>query len=79
MIDQGCIPIPGTKRVERLEENFWARTVEFDEEDLEEIRRVITECAQKGDRWVIRFEGSMVCYADDDGRYDAEQMKKIGH
>lgn len=47
---QGAIPIPGTKSVGRLEENWGASKITFDEEELKEIRRAIEEAEPKGDR-----------------------------
>ncbi|KZW01906.1 Aldo/keto reductase [Exidia glandulosa HHB12029] len=48
---QGAIPIPGTKRVERVEENWAATDVTLTEEELVEIRKVITEAEPKGARY----------------------------
>jgi aryl-alcohol dehydrogenase-like predicted oxidoreductase len=46
----GAIPIPGTKRVDRLEENWASREVELTKEDLDKIRGIITASAPQGAR-----------------------------
>jgi hypothetical protein len=50
---QGAIPIPGTKSVSRLEENWGATSVELTAEELKEIREVIISAEPKGARCVI--------------------------
>lgn len=50
VIAQGAIPIPGTKSSSRLEENFGARDVDLDEEELKEIRKLIEEAKPEGAR-----------------------------
>jgi aryl-alcohol dehydrogenase-like predicted oxidoreductase len=50
VIAQGAIPIPGTKKAERLEENFGAREVDLDEEELAEIRKLVEEAKPEGAR-----------------------------
>jgi aryl-alcohol dehydrogenase-like predicted oxidoreductase len=51
VIAQGAIPIPGTHRAERLEENFGARNVTLDEEELKELRKLVNEAKPEGARW----------------------------
>ena len=45
---QGALPIPGTRRVERLEENWGAHNVVLTNEEELEIRGVINEGAEGG-------------------------------
>ena len=47
---QGAIPIPGTKTLSRLEENWGASRVKLSDEELKEIREVILEAEPKGNR-----------------------------
>jgi aryl-alcohol dehydrogenase-like predicted oxidoreductase len=47
---QGAIPIPGTKRVQRLEENFGATNVTVSEAELKEIREVLNKIPVAGGR-----------------------------
>ncbi|GAA5861250.1 hypothetical protein JCM8547_008533 [Rhodosporidiobolus lusitaniae] len=44
------IPIPGTKSIKRLEENWAARNVQLDEEDFKAIRKVIEDYPLVGDQ-----------------------------
>ena len=50
VIKQGLIPIPGTRRVERMEENWQSRDVELTDEDVVALRSVIDGNKVKGDR-----------------------------
>jgi diketogulonate reductase-like aldo/keto reductase len=50
VIAQGAIPIPGTKKADRLEENFGARDVDLNEEELAEIRKLVEEAKPEGAR-----------------------------
>lgn len=57
---QGAIPIPGTRSVERLEENFGATNVEISQDELKEIRCILDQNPVHGGRWgedVTRFMG----------------------
>ena len=45
------IPIPGTKSVPRLEENWASRNVIFTPEELKELREVIDGFSTSGDRY----------------------------
>ncbi|KAJ6623299.1 putative aldo-keto reductase [Mycena sp. CBHHK59/15] len=48
---QGCIPIPGTKQVGRLEENWAARDIEFTEDELKEMRALVNDAKPVGNRY----------------------------
>jgi aryl-alcohol dehydrogenase-like predicted oxidoreductase len=50
VIAMGAIPIPGTKKKSRLEENFGASEVELEQSELREIRKVIQEAKPIGER-----------------------------
>lgn len=50
---QGAIPIPGTRRIERMEENFNAGDITLSEEDLQAIRKVVEEAKPVGPRLVL--------------------------
>jgi aryl-alcohol dehydrogenase-like predicted oxidoreductase len=57
---QGAIPIPGTRSVGRLEENFGATNIIISEEELKEFRHILNENPADGGRWgedVTRFMG----------------------
>ena len=45
------VPIPGTRKVERLDENIGALAVELTAEDLQEIEAAISEITVQGDRY----------------------------
>lgn len=45
------VPIPGTKRVERVKENIGAEDISFTEEELEQIRKKIEEMPIAGARY----------------------------
>jgi aryl-alcohol dehydrogenase-like predicted oxidoreductase len=45
------VPIPGTTKLHRLEENLGAATVELAREDLDEIERAATEISVQGARY----------------------------
>lgn len=48
---QGLIPIVGTTKANRLEENWGARDVELDEDELKEMRRIVEEAKPEGERF----------------------------
>lgn len=56
------VPIPGTKRVEYLEENLGSLRVELSEGEVREIREAVEGCVTAGDR----YPGVMakVCFGD---------------
>jgi aryl-alcohol dehydrogenase-like predicted oxidoreductase len=56
---QGAIPIPGTKSIGRLEENFGAGKIDLSKEDLDEISALIQGAGTKGDRYAP-FHQAMV-------------------
>lgn len=56
---QGAIPIPGTKNVGRLEENFGGTKVELSQTELDEIRKVINDVGAKGDRYGAEHMGKV--------------------
>jgi aryl-alcohol dehydrogenase-like predicted oxidoreductase len=45
------VPIPGTKRLERLDENLGAASVQLNAEDLREIDRAAAQIEVRGDRY----------------------------
>ena len=45
------IPIPGTKTIPRLEENWASRDVVFTDEELKEIRQVVDSFVVGGERY----------------------------
>ncbi|KAJ6586366.1 NADP-dependent oxidoreductase domain-containing protein [Mycena vulgaris] len=51
VIAQGCIPIPGTKQVGRLEENWAAREITLSAEELADMRKVIDAAEIVGNRY----------------------------
>jgi len=56
---QGMIPIPGTTKPQRLEENFASGDVELTAEEKEEMRRIIDSLKPSGNRYNERAQ-SMV-------------------
>jgi aryl-alcohol dehydrogenase-like predicted oxidoreductase len=50
------VPIPGTTKVERLEENIGAAAVELTADDLAEIERAAAEIPVQGDRYPEHLE-----------------------
>jgi hypothetical protein len=49
---QGMIPIPGTTKPHRLEENWGCRNVELSEDELSEMRKIIDAAKPVGNRYV---------------------------
>jgi aryl-alcohol dehydrogenase-like predicted oxidoreductase len=45
------VPIPGSRKLERLEENIDALTVELTPDDLGEIENAIAKITVQGDRY----------------------------
>jgi len=64
LLKQGAnvIPIPGTRQLKNLEENWGALKVDFTEEELKQIREVAEKAEVKGERYMTSFMG--LCYAD---------------
>ncbi|MGD8816281.1 MAG: aldo/keto reductase [Acidobacteriota bacterium] len=56
---KGTLPIPGTTRIERLEENWAAREVVLSEEDLARLDAVIPRGAAAGTRYPEASMGSL--------------------
>jgi aryl-alcohol dehydrogenase-like predicted oxidoreductase len=50
------VPIPGTRRLERLEENIGAAAVELTSDDLNEIETVASKIAVQGARYPEHLE-----------------------
>jgi aryl-alcohol dehydrogenase-like predicted oxidoreductase len=50
------VPIPGTTKLHRLEENLGAVQVELTPDDLDEIKTAITSLSIQGERYPERFE-----------------------
>ena len=50
------VPIPGTTKLERLEENLGAAEVELTKEDLAEIESAASKITVQGDRYPERLE-----------------------
>jgi aryl-alcohol dehydrogenase-like predicted oxidoreductase len=45
------VPIPGSRKLERLEENIGALAVELTPNDLQEIQQAISKITVQGDRY----------------------------
>jgi aryl-alcohol dehydrogenase-like predicted oxidoreductase len=56
VIAQGMIPIPGTTKPGRLEENFASRRVELTGEEEREMRRILEEVKPQGQRYNERAQ-----------------------
>jgi aryl-alcohol dehydrogenase-like predicted oxidoreductase len=50
------VPIPGTTKLSRLEENIWAATVQLTPDDLDEIESAAAEITVQGARYPERLE-----------------------
>lgn len=48
---QGMIPIPGTTKPSRLEENWKSRDIDFTVEEKQEMRRIIDAAKPHGNRY----------------------------
>lgn len=59
VIAQGAIPIPGTRSIKNLDQNFDARNIELTEEDLKEMREVIDAGKPKGNRYPDQMMGTV--------------------
>lgn len=49
--NQGMIPIVGTTKASRLEENWGCRDVSFSDEEVAEMRRIVEEAKPEGQRF----------------------------
>jgi aryl-alcohol dehydrogenase-like predicted oxidoreductase len=56
VIAQGMIPIPGTTKPGRLEENFASRRVELTEGEKKEMRRILDSVKPQGNRYSERAQ-----------------------
>ena len=45
------MPIPGTKTIARLEENWASRDVKFTEEEMKELREAVNGFVASGERY----------------------------
>jgi aryl-alcohol dehydrogenase-like predicted oxidoreductase len=45
------IAIPGTTKVQRLEENFSSRNVDLTDEEKKEIRKIVNDAKPAGNRY----------------------------
>ena len=50
------VPIPGTRKLERLDENIGALAVELKPDDLREIKSAISKITVQGDRYPEHLE-----------------------
>ncbi len=50
------VPIPGTTKMHRLEENLGASSVELSADDLRDIRAAVSEIAVQGDRYPAQLQ-----------------------
>ena len=50
------VPIPGTKKLTRLEENIGAASVELTADDLRDIASAVSQIEVKGERYPQAFE-----------------------
>ncbi len=50
------VPIPGSRKIERLDENIGALAVNFSPDDLREIKSAISKIAVQGDRYPEQLE-----------------------
>jgi aryl-alcohol dehydrogenase-like predicted oxidoreductase len=50
------VPIPGTTKVDRLQENLGATELELNNDDLAEIDRAASETSIVGDRYPVALE-----------------------
>jgi diketogulonate reductase-like aldo/keto reductase len=53
---QGMIPIPGTTKPHRLEENFASREVELTEGEKGEMRRILDSLKPQGNRYSEKMQ-----------------------
>lgn len=56
VVAQGLIPIPGTTKASRLQENWGSRDVILTEEELGEMRRIVDDAKPVGERFNAAFE-----------------------
>jgi aryl-alcohol dehydrogenase-like predicted oxidoreductase len=56
VIAQGMIPIPGTTKPQRLEENFASRNVELTEDEKKEMRDILDSLKPQGNRYSEKMQ-----------------------
>ncbi|KAK5313547.1 hypothetical protein LTR93_010851 [Exophiala xenobiotica] len=56
VISQGLIPIPGTTKSQRLEENWSSRYIELTEEEKQETRKLIDAAKPTGERYAPAYQ-----------------------
>lgn len=56
---QGLIAIPGTTKVNRLEENWASRNIDLTEDEKQEMRKIIDAIKPKGNRFGPLHEASI--------------------
>lgn len=56
VVSQGLIPIPGTTKIGRLEENWASTNVELTEAEKAELREVVEKAKPTGDRFAPMFQ-----------------------
>ena len=59
---EDIIPIPGTKKIKYLEENFGALKVKLTEEEIKDIRTAVENAEVHGSRYPAAMMG--LCFAD---------------
>lgn len=75
VIAQGAIPIPGTRQVGRLEENFGATDVELTKEELVEIKKLIEDAKPVGARYASLLCAAELCLPS---RQTAYSLSRVG-
>ena len=50
------VPIPGSRKLERLDENIGALAIELKPDDLQEINQAISKITVQGDRYPEKLE-----------------------
>lgn len=53
------VPIPGTTKIPRLQENIAAATVELTPDDLDSIERTLNAIAIHGDRYTAAMQAAV--------------------
>jgi aryl-alcohol dehydrogenase-like predicted oxidoreductase len=56
VISQGLIPIPGTTKPKRLEENWGSRDVDLTEDEKQEIRKLVEAAKPVGNRYAPAYQ-----------------------
>ncbi len=57
--DDNIVPIPGTKKISRLEENIKAAAVSLSNEEMVELDRIAPRGIAAGDRYPVAMMGSL--------------------